>query len=262
MRAFSERLGRGHFEEHSAKWRPGQWSAVRHLMGVPLNGLSARELQPALPELLSELGMRDDDQAGFLAPLQQAPLPHFLHLGVEEQRCKVYWEAPLPTSPPAGRFALYRAWKWQPGEEASVSEYLLASSAKQVRGWIDAQCQALPDDVEDLLEHLEIQFALRQLPWPPVCVRIEERQHGSATPRHSINLHLHGARLALGRIAGPLFALARSWQVAPRAEVQRWLAQHGNQMLSNLSLGVDHLDRPFFTCYYGGRAAQHANQEH
>ncbi|WP_139197170.1 hypothetical protein [Vreelandella subterranea] len=263
MREFAEALGHGHFEERSDKWRPAQWSSARRLVGIPLQQLDMSQLQKRLPTLLESLGMPSRDQGNFLAASQCGQRPHYLHLGVEEQRCKVYWETPMPSAPPTQRFSLYRAWKWQAGEPAAdCSDYVLACSAEEARRWINDQLKDMPEPLGDLVEHLEIQFALKQVSWPPISVRIEEHRLGQATPRHSINLHVHAAQMPLGRIAGPLFGLARHWQLGPRMLVQRWLGRYGDKLLSNISLGVDHLGRPFFTCYYGGHVAKRPNQEY
>jgi len=261
MREFAETLAPGHVEESSLKWRPGQWSSARRLLGIPLQQLERARLTSALPALLDDLGMGSADQSECLTAFRDVAHLHYLHLGVEEQRCKVYWEMPLPSSPPAERFVLYRAWKWMPGEPASSSDYVLARSASEARRWIAGQLDPMPMPLHDLVEHLEIQFALKQVPWPPVCVRIEEQCQGESTPRYSINLHVHAAKLPLGRMAGPLFGLARHWQLGPRGQVQDWLGRYGGRLLSNISLGVDHLGRPFFTCYYNGHVAKPPHQE-
>ncbi|PMR72713.1 hypothetical protein [Billgrantia endophytica] len=246
--------------EQSVKLRPSYWGEQRVLYSVPLSRQPSRVLTERLEALLTQWQMPavdqqqvlsgpDDDAAG------KQPL-HYLHLGLEGDRCKVYWEYPLPSSAAeAGeRHVQYRAWKWRPGQtRAAQSEYVLLPTATSARGAIRQQLELLPPLVADLVEQLEISTALMQHPWPPMTVRIEEAQAGNATPRDSINLHMHQSRLPLGTIAGLLMALARDWQSAPRDTLVQWMVQHGNQMLGNVSFGLGGDRQPFFTCYYAGQ---------
>ncbi|MGQ4879970.1 hypothetical protein ACOJCM_15500 [Billgrantia sp. LNSP4103-1] len=257
MRSFLAGLRVPFGEERSAKFRPARWSTRRQLFSVPVQACGRERLLRELPGRLHAMGMAPQASQAFLEPLQGEILPHYLHFGIEDERCKAYWEAALPDRPPTSeRFVLYRAWKWVPGEAAAESDYVLVPSAPAARREIAAQLAALPPLLADLLEQLEVGFALAQTAWPPLTVRIEERQQGRETPRHSLNLHLHQARLPLGAIAGLLLALAREWQGANREAICTWIAAHGNETLGNLSFGVGNDGLPFLTCYHGARAAR------
>ncbi|WP_162622991.1 hypothetical protein [Billgrantia lactosivorans] len=243
--------------ERSVKCGPGRWSTRRRLYSAAVEACGVERLARELPALLVELGMDDASREAFLAALQAPRQPHFLHLGVEESRCKVYWEAPLPRElGPGERFVLYRAWKWQPGETAALSDYVLVPTAGEARAAYRRQCEGMPMALVDLLEQLEVSFALAQTPWPPLTVRIEESRRGRATPRASLNLHLHQARLPLGGVAGLMMGLAREWDSAPRQALVAWIAAHGNEFLGNLSFGLGHDDEPFLTCYHGARVVE------
>lgn len=242
--------------ERSAKWRPQRWSTDRLLCSTPVAVCGADVLARQLPALLERLGMQHTDMQAFLAELRPTvgEVPHYLHLGVEDGRCKVYWEASQPEQlAQESRFVLYRAWKWQPGEAAALSEYVLEPSAGQAVRAIKALLAEMPMALADLLEQLEVSFALKQTPWPPLTVRIEEHMGGRETQRHSLNLHLHQARLPLGGIAGLCMGLVREWQSAPRSTVVEWVAAHGSEMLGNLSFGIGDDGQPFLTCYHGAR---------
>lgn len=244
--------------EDSLKLRPGHWLDQRQLYSLPLRLLPAETIQAALPPLLDKLAISPTARQAVLRPLEDGCLGslHYLHLGIEQGRCKIYWEAPTPAHAPPDteRFVLYRSWKWFPGEEASLDEYVLLPSALRVRQRIEELMPQMPVLIADLLEQLEVSFALQQQPWPPLSVEIESVVQGRQGARDSLNLHVHSARLPLGVIAGLMLALAREWQVAPRQQVYQWLARHGGQMLSNISFGLGEDGEPFFTCYYGGRA--------
>lgn len=253
--------GDGIFIERSAKCGPGRWAPGRTLISMALGDDRHETMRRELPAVLEGLGMLAADRKVFLKPLatlhrdDPATVPSYLHVGLEESRHKVYWEIPLPERPPPrdDRFALYRAWKWQSGSPAFESEYVLLPSANDALDAIEDQLRAMPDVVGDLLEQLQISFALKQTPWPPLSVRIEERGHGLQTPRNSLNLHLYSAGLPLGSIAGLMMTLTRHWHSAPRHALVQWMAECGDQGLSNVSLGVGDDGQPFFTCYHGGR---------
>ncbi len=242
--------------ERSAKCRPGRWSRQRVLFSAAVEAFGPKRLRRELPLLLASLGMSKADAGNFLAG---ATLPggepaHYLHLGVEDGRAKVYWEASRPARLAEGeRFVLYRAWKWQAGEPAAVSDYVLVPSAGEARQAIQALLADMPMALADLLEQLEVSFALNQTPWPPLTVRIEERRGERQTPRHSLNLHLYGGRLPLGTIAGLMMGLKREWNSAPRQATEDWVAAHGGEVLSNLSFGIGDDGKPFLTCYHGTR---------
>ncbi|MDR5907393.1 hypothetical protein [Franzmannia qiaohouensis] len=245
-------------EEQSVKLGPGHWGAQRVLFSLPLARLSQSVLSDTLQTLLARWQMPTSDQQRVLSELAAAggSAPHFLHLGLEGERRKVYWEYTLPESAPdpATRHVQYRAWKWTPGQDhAAVSEYLLLPSASAASAAIGDQLAVMPALVADIVEQLEISSALSQRAWPPMTVRIEEQQAGSTTPRDSLNLHMHQSRLPLGSVAGLLMALARDWQCAPRQRLVQWIAQHGDQLLGNVSFGVGAGQQPFFTCYYAGK---------
>lgn len=259
MQRFMAGLPGPYAQEASMKCRPGHWTTQRWLFGVSLASVERETLRDELPSVLNALGMPREDRMAFLHPLlsspERSPL-HYLHLGIEDARCKAYWEMPMPDelAGALGRFVLYRAWKWQPGQvRAAYSEYVLLPSARQARAALHDELQHMPMLIGDLLEQLEVSCALKQMPWPPLMVRIEEWRHGQSTSRHSLNLHLHGARLPLGTVAGLLMALARTWESASRRTLVEWIAAHGDELLSNISLGVGEDRQPFFTCYHGGR---------
>ncbi|SDK71703.1 hypothetical protein SAMN05192555_1019 [Franzmannia pantelleriensis] len=180
----------------------------------------------------------------------------YLHLGLEGQRCKVYWEFPMPErlDGSTSHHVQYRAWKWHAGEPAAAcSDYVILPSAGAARAAIRQTTQAMPALVGELIEQLEISAALKHYPWPPMTVAIDEWLARQSTPRRSLNVHLHEADLPLGTIAGLMMALAREWQAAPQQTLVDWVARHGAERLSNVSLGLGHDSQPFFTCYYGGR---------
>ncbi|MBA2777285.1 hypothetical protein [Billgrantia kenyensis] len=264
MRDFLAGLAMPFSLEQSAKCRPGRWSRQRYLFSTPVDALGPDRLARELPRLLASLGMGEGDAAAFLDGMQlpSGGLAHYLHLGVEDGRPKAYWEASQPpTLGPGERFVLYRAWKWWPGEEAAVSDYVLVPTAGEARQAIQALLADLPMAMTDLLEQLEVSFALSQTPWPPLTVRIEERRGESPTPRHSLNLHLYGARLPLGAFAGLVMGLKREWSSAPRQATVDWVAAHGDELLSNLSFGYGEDGKPFLTCYHGTRLCRPAASE-
>lgn len=247
-----------YLSEKSAKCRPGHWSTQRCLFSVPVELVSPDTLVDALGHVLSELGMTDDDARECLAPLHDhlddgRALPHFLHLGVEDDRCKIYWESPLPDPIPRdSRFVLYRAWKWRAGESVARSDYVLLPTAGEARQAIERELAEQPaSPLHDVIEQLQISYALGQTSWPPLTVRVEEIQAGRATGRDSLNLHLHQADLPLGTLAGTLFSLTRDWRSAARETLVSWMARHGNETLSNLSFGCDRGGQSFLTCYHG-----------
>lgn len=257
MQRFFAELGVAFGLERSVKCGPGRWSTRRRLYSAAVEACGVERLARALPALLAELGMDEASRREFLAALQAPNQPHFLHLGIEESRCKVYWEAPLPSAlEPGERFVLYRAWKWQPGEPAALSDYVLLPNASEARAACRRQCEDMPMELVDLLEQLEVSFALAQTPWPPLTVRIEESHRGQATARASLNLHLHQARLPLGGVAGLMMGLAREWGSAPRQVLVEWIAAHGNEFLGNLSFGLGRDGEPFLTCYHGARLVE------
>ncbi|MDR5885055.1 hypothetical protein [Vreelandella janggokensis] len=242
------------------KCLPGRWSSQRRLFSVPIDAVSIDVLSPALEQLLADLGMPGQQVEECLAPLNrkdrsgpQLSRPHYLHLGVEGDRCKIYWETKRPTSiPKEARFVLYRAWKWRANEPVTRSDYVLLTTARAARRAIDLELSKDPPcAMHDLIEQLQVSFALQQEPWPPLTVRIEEVQDGHPTGRDSLNLHLHRAALPLGTVAGTMFTLARDWQSTSRDTLIAWVAGHGNQLLSNFSFGRNESGHPFATCYYG-----------
>ncbi|MFC3392687.1 hypothetical protein [Aidingimonas halophila] len=258
-----------YLSEKSAKCRPGRWSTQRCLFSVPVQAIPPDMLYDELGRLLFDLGMSRVDAETCLAPLDSCAeetlqCPHYLHLGVEDDRCKVYWEVKKPDSLPGNeRFVLYRAWKWRAGESVARSDYVLLPSAREARRAIDDELQAQPDSpLHDLIEQLQVSFALAQTPWPPLTVRIEEVQAGKATGRDSLNLHLHRAGLPLGTLAGPMFSLSREWKAAARDTLISWMAKHGNEILSNLSFGRDETGQPFVTCYHGTTRHHPRHTEH
>lgn len=254
MQRFLAGLGVAFGIERSAKCGPNHWSTRRQLYSASVEACGAKRLARELPELLDELSMDQGSQQAFLASLQAPVLPHFLHLGVEASRCKVYWESPMPKALiPGERFVLYRAWKWQPNEAALVSDYVLVPSAGEAKAACRQQCKGLPMALVDLLEQLEVSFALQQVPWPPLTVRIEESCQGQVTERASINLHLHQAKLPLGSVAGLIMGLARDWNSTRRETLVEWIATYGDEILGNLSFGFGHDGEPFLTCYHGAR---------
>lgn len=256
MQSFLAGLGVPFGVEHSAKCRPGGWSSERALFSAPVAACGVAALQRDLPAFLASLGMAESDCRAFMAELKDDEPPHFLHLGIEDSRCKAYWEAELPDAPPQGRFVLYRAWKWVPGDAAAVSDYVLVPSAPEAKAAIREQASRMPMSLVDLLEQLEVSFALKQVPWPPLTVRIEEQRQGQATVRQSLNLHLHQARLPLGAIAGLMMGLTREWESTARQSVVEWVAAHGDELLGNLSFGLGDDGQPFLTCYHGARLKQ------
>lgn len=255
-----ETLAVPYLSERSVKCLPGRWSSQRCLFSVPMNVVPIDVLSPALEQLLADLGMSAQEVEECLAPLNQKERsgptlsrPHYLHLGVEGDRCKIYWETKRPASvPKEARFVLYRAWKWRANESAARSDYVLLKTAREARLAIEQALSFVPTcPVHDVIEQLQVSFALQQAPWPPLTVRIEEMQNGCPTGRDSLNLHLHRASLPLGTIAGTMFSLAREWQSAPRDTLIAWMAKHGNEALSNLSFGRNEAGQSFLTCYYG-----------
>ncbi|WP_163575954.1 hypothetical protein [Halomonas faecis] len=255
LKAMLEGLGATYLSEVSAKCRPGHWSTQRCLFSLPVSSVGPQRLAAALHETLATLGMCEADREAFLVDLADpGEAPHFLHLGVEDDRCKVYWEADSPSDPlPAERrHVMYRAWKWRADERAASSDYVLLPTAREARVAIEAELERHPEcPMHDVIEQLQVSFALAQITWPPVTVRIEEMQAGEPTGRDSLNLHLHRAGLPLGTLAGPMFALAREWQSTPRQTLIDWMARHGSETLSNLSFGRGATGEPFVTCYHG-----------
>ncbi|WP_143005081.1 hypothetical protein [Billgrantia gudaonensis] len=244
-----------YLSEMSAKCRPGQWSTQRCLFSLPVSSMAPQRLASVLGDTLATLGMLEADREAFLAGLADPEaLPHFLHLGVEDDRCKVYWETDSPSEPlpAARRHVMYRAWKWRADECAASSDYVLLPTAHEAREAIEAELECHPmSPMHDVIEQLQISFALAQAAWPPVTVRIEEMQAGEPTGRDSLNLHLHRAGLPLGTLAGPLFSLAREWQTTSRQTLIDWMARHGSETLGNLSFGRGAGEEPFLTCYHG-----------
>lgn len=246
-----------YLSEQSVKCLPGRWLTQRRLFSLPVDAVSTSKLLLALERLLTDLGMPSQDVEECLSPLvspvADQPLPHYLHLGVEDDRCKIYWETKRPDSlRKDARFVLYRAWKWRANEPVARSDYVLLTTAREARLAIEQELSLAPTcPVHDLIEQLQVSFALQQAPWPPLTVRIEEIQDGRSTGRDSLNLHLHSASLPLGAIAGTMFSLARDWRSAPRDTLIAWMARHGNEVLSNLSFGRNESGQPFLTCYYG-----------
>lgn len=249
-----------YLSERSVKFRFGRSSSQRCLFSVPVDLVSSDKLSKVLVRLLGDLGMSSQDADECLFPLnttsvEGGPLPHYLHLGVEDDRCKIYWEEKRPeTLVKEDRFVLYRAWKWRVGESVARSDYVMLTTAQAARQAIEIELSLEPTSpLHDLLEQLQVSFALAQEPWPPLTVRIEEIQDGQPTGRNSLNVHLHRASLPLGTVAGTMFSLARDWQSTSRDTVIAWMANHGNEVLSNLSFGRDENDQPFVTCYHGAR---------
>lgn len=276
--ALVESLGVPYLVEPSAKFQPGKWRKDRCLFGIDLNVLTPAQWQERLQPVLRQLGMLPADQQAFmrllLAPdAEQKVAPHYLLMGLEGQVTKVYWEhslAELRHRDPNELLVLYSAWKWKTQQPATVTNYVMAPDAKQANALIQRELQKMPPVVEDLLEQLEILAAFKQTSWPPLTVDVieSESEGKSASPstqpneyllsddrtsRCSINLHLHHFAPRLGDIAAPIFTLAREWSSVGREDVRAWLAEYGDQMLSNVSLGVDQHAKPFMTFYYGGR---------
>lgn len=252
-------LGVPYLSEASAKFRPGIWSTRRRLFSVSTEAAPVDTLALRLDEVLAVLGMASADRLAFLAPLQDpvynAAPPHFLHLGVEDARCKAYWEAEPPAaSQVAGRHVMYRAWKWHRGESAACSDYVMLPSARCARQAIEEELGRLPDSpLHDVLEQLQVSFALAHESWPPLTVRVEETHNGRATGRDSLNVHLHRAGLPVGTLSGALFALSRHWEATSRDDLVAWMAAHGDHTLSNMSFGHGADGEPFLTCYHGTR---------
>lgn len=251
-----------YLSEWSVKCLPGRWLSHRCLFMVPVEAATSDMLSPALERLLADLGMSSPHIEESLAPLNRhdsadPPLsrPNYLHLGVEGDRCKIYWEAKRPDTPSREkRFVLYRAWKWRANEPVARSDYVLLTTASDARRAIERElAAATTNPLHDVLEQLQVSFALQQEPWPPLTVRIEETQNGRPTGRDSLNLHVHRALLPLGTIAGTMFSLARDWQSAPRDTLIEWMARHGNEVLSNISFGRNEAGQPFITCYHGAK---------
>jgi hypothetical protein len=259
LQSLLEQSGVPYLSEASAKFRPGAWSTRRRLFSVSTEAAPVDALVPRLGSVLTGLGMLTADRDAFLAPLQErasgtAP-PHFLHLGVEDARCKAYWEAEPPVAGRiAARHVMYRAWKWFHGEASTCSDYVMLPSARRAGQAIEeALSRQAVSPLHDVLEQLQVSFALAHKAWPPLTVRVEETHQGRMTGRDSLNLHLHRAGLPLGTLAGALFALSRDWQATPRAALVEWMAAHGDQTLSNLSFGQGADGKPFLTCYHGTR---------
>ncbi|RUR27869.1 hypothetical protein ELY33_14865 [Vreelandella andesensis] len=271
LEALVKGLGVSYLVEPSAKFQPDQWRSDRCLLGIDVNTLTARQWQTRLPPVLKHLGMLGEGQQSFMHLLsapdaEQKAAPHYLLIGLEGQTSKVYWEhslAELRHHDPSTPLVLYSAWKWKAEHPALITDYVMAPDAQQANLLIQRELQKLPPVVEDLLEQLEIIAALKNTPWPPLTVDVIERAPSPSqakesstfddrTQRCSINLHLHHFAPRLGDIAAPIFTLAREWLSAERDELRDWLAQYGDQMLSNVSLGVDQHAKPFMTFYYGG----------
>ncbi|SDN17533.1 hypothetical protein [Vreelandella arcis] len=257
-----ESLELPYLSERSVKCLPGRWSSQRCLFMVPLETAPSDVLSPALERLLADLGMAGEYIAESLAPLNRHDVadpppsrPTYLHLGVEGDRCKIYWEDKRPDTPSREkRFVLYRAWKWRANEPVARSDYVLLTTASDARRAIEQElAAATTNPLHDVLEQLQVSFALQQEPWPPLTVRIEETQNGRPTGRDSLNLHVNRALLPLGTIAGTMFSLARDWQSAPRETLIDWIAGHGNEVLSNISFGRNEAGQPFVTCYHGAK---------
>ncbi|NOG32832.1 hypothetical protein HLB35_15645 [Halomonas sp. TBZ9] len=263
-------LGAPYLVEPSAKFQPGQWRSDRCLFGIDVNALTLPQWESRLPLMLQALGMCVEDEYAFMRLLSvpgvvRKAAPHYLLVGQEGQTYKVYWEHSLsqlrhhnPTQP----LVLYSAWKWQAHQPARVTDYVMAPDVKHAWQLIQRELAKLPPVIEDTLEQLEILAALKQTPWPPITVDVTERapfttshmaEKSERTQRASINLHLHHFSPRLGDVAAPIFALAREWHSAERDELRQWLAGHGDQGLSNVSLGVDQHAQPFITFYYGGK---------
>lgn len=248
-----------YLSERSVKCLPGSWLTQRRLFSVPVDAVSTSKLLLSLERLLTDLGMPDqfveECLSPVVSPVVDQPLPHYLHLGIEDDRCKIYWEDRRPdTLPKEERFVLYRAWKWRANEPVARSDYVLLATASDARRAIERELAAAPTSpLHDVLEQLQVSFALQQEPWPPLTVRIEEIQNGRPTGRDSLNLHVHRASLPLGTIAGTMFSLARDWQSAPRDTLIEWIAGHGNEVLSNFSFGRNEAGQPFVTCYHGAK---------
>ncbi|WP_139029285.1 hypothetical protein [Halomonas sp. GFAJ-1] len=272
LEALVKGLGAPYLVEPSAKFQPGQWRSDRCLFGIDVNTLTAEQWQSRLQPMLQQLGMLAEDEQSFMRLLyapdaEQKASPHYLLVGVEGKTNKVYWEhslSQLRHHDPINPLVLYSAWKWQSQHPAIITDYVMAPDAHQAQRLIQRELQNLPPVVEDLLEQLEIIAALKNTPWPPLTVDVIERAPPQAlslpapddrTPRCSINLHLHHFAPRLGDIAAPMFALAREWLSAERDELRKWLAHYGDQMLSNVSLGVDQHAKPFMTFYYGGKVS-------
>lgn len=252
-----DELALPYLSERSVKCFPGHWLPQRRLFSLPVGALSTNDVHFSLKRLLFELEMPshsvEECLSPFLSPEVDQPLPHYLHLGVEGDRCKIYWETKRPESVRRdARFVLYRAWKWRADEPAARSDYVLLPTAHEARLAIEQELTSVPAcPVHDVIEQLQVSFALQKSPWPPLTVKIEEIQEGCRTGRDSLNLHLHSASLPLGAIAGTMFSLARDWQSASRDTLITWMARHGNKILSNLSFGHNESGQPFLTCYYG-----------
>ena len=252
IESWLDSLARPYSAERSVKCAPARWAHQRRLYSVPLDGVDADDLAVRLEGLLESLALAPGDRRAFVAGLSTQTMAHYLHLGLEAATTKVYWEAPLPDKAlPGRRFPLYQAWKWRPGVDASVSDYVLLESAEAVRHAMASTLAAMPPLVGDVIEQLEVSHALARKPWPPLTVRIEERRQGRDTGRDSINLHLHPAEIRLGELAGLLLSLAREWRCTSRAQAIEWIAAHGDKPLSNLSLGFDAKGEPFVTFYHG-----------
>lgn len=251
-----------YMSERSVKCLPGQWLSQRCLFMVPVEAGTFDVLSPALEQLLADLGMSGPYIEESLAPLNQhdnadpqLSRPNYLHLGVEDDRCKIYWEYKRPDMPTREkRCVMYRAWKWRVNEPVARSDYVLMTTARDARRAIARELGAAKTNpLHDVLEQLQISFALQQESWPPLTVRIEEMQNGRPTGRDSLNLNVHRALLPLGTIAGTMFSLARDWQSAPRDTLIEWIAGHGNEVLSNIAFGRNEAGQPFMTCYHGAK---------
>lgn len=270
VEALLESLGVPFLMEPSTKFQPGQWRSDRRLFGVDVNSLTLQQWESRLPLMLQALGMCEEDEYAFMRLLsvpnmKEKAAPHYLLVGQEGQTYKVYWEhslAQLRHRSPDNPLVLYSAWKWQANQPARATDYVMAPDAKHAQQLIQRELNQLSPIVEDLLEQLEILAALKNIPWPPLTVDVIERtplaETQSSTPddrtlRRSVNLHLHHFSPRLGEVAAPIFTLAREWLSAERDELRQWLAGYGDQMLSNVSFGIDQHAQPFMTFYYGGK---------